>query len=545
MIYQDREYQEKAVETLRENFRRRVRSQLLCCPTGGGKTRIAAMVMRLTVQNGKKILFLAHRRELLNQCADKLEDIGIINYSVIMAGDKRYNPNASVHIASIQTLMRREFPEADLIVIDEAHRAASKSYVDLLANYPNAKVLGLSATPERLDGKGLDHLFDELVEVITVPELIEQGYLVRPLLYTGKLDASLLAGVKKRGGDYIEGDLAEAMDKPKLIGDIIANWKAKADGKITVAFACSIEHAQHIAQEFFNAGVPAAAIDGTMTIAERESIISDWRKGFLKVVVNCMILTEGFDFPELECCILARPTKSIALALQMVGRIMRTAPGKDGALVLDHAGVVEEHGGPHIHRYWSLMGEQERKKKTQDEEIKSCGVCDMIFNPEPKAYLADVQEKLLSELRDKAKALLKKKSDMVITGCPGCGNSVCRVCGGDFKLSMTPVDIDGVAYTKQGSCPHCHAAYNDGAAHVTSGEEKALPESTSDMLELYDGDEIPLAVQVKNRYRQHMETAKKKGYKRGYAFHQIVNEFGEQAKEFIPRHKGDWWRQVA
>ncbi len=352
--------------------------------------------------------------------------------------------------ASIQTLIKREFPPADLIIIDEAHRAASKSYRDVLANYPAAKVLGLSATPERLDGKGLNDLFEEMVEVISIPALIEERFLIKPLLYSGRFDGASLAGIKKRQGDYAEGELQAAMDKPKLIGDLIANWKARADGKLTVAFACGVEHAEHIAQEFFNAGIPAAAIHGGMSPAEREGIIRDWRKGFIKVVVNCMILTEGFDFPQLECCILARPTKSIALALQMIGRIMRTADGKDGAIVLDHAGILDEHGGPHLHRKWSLLGEKERKKQDKPELMKTCDCCDMIYSPEPKTWLSDVQETLLPELRDKAKGLLKKKADSALSGCPGCGIAVCRVCNEGFKLQLASVGIDDIAYTQTG-----------------------------------------------------------------------------------------------
>ena len=546
MTYQLFTHQLKAVDRLRTGFGLGKRSQLLCVATGGGKTVIASEIIKRAVKKGCHILFLAHRRELIEQCAAKLEDFGVLNYSIIMAGAKRFNPAATVHVASIQTLIKREFPPADLIIIDEAHRAASKSYRDVLANYPNAKVLGLSATPERLDGKGLDDLFEDMVEVISIPELIKEGFLVKPTLYSGRFDSSSLAGIKKRQGDYAEGELQQAMDTPKLIGDIISNWKARADGKLTVAFACGVEHAEHIAQEFFNAGVPAAAIHGGMSTAERESIISDWRKGFLRVVVNCMILTEGFDFPQLECCILARPTKSIALALQMIGRIMRTAPGKEGAIVLDHAGIIHEHGGPHIHRKWSLLGEQERKKKDEAQLLKTCDCCDMIYNPEPKAWLADVQEALLPELRDKAKGLMKKKSDGALSSCPGCGVAVCRVCNEGFKLQLAEVGIDDIAYNKQGHCPQCRAMYTDAAAHMlTEEKDSALPDSTNDMLELIDGDEVPMSVKVKNRFREHLAVAKQKGYKRGYAFHKVVAEFGDDAKGFIPRHTGEWYRRPA
>ena len=541
-----RPFQEKTVNTLRTNISKGVRSQLVCSPTGSGKTVIASAIIQGAVKKGSYILFLAHRRELINQSCAKLEDFGVLNYSVIMSGDKRYNPSAKVHVASIQTLMKREFPPADLIIIVECHRAASQSYLDVLANYPNAKVIGLSATPERLDGKGLDDIFDEMVEVITIGELIDDGYLVKPTLYTGKFDSSLLSGIKKRQGDYAEGELQEAMDTPKLVGDIIANWKKHANGKLTVAFACGVEHSKHIAQEFFNAGISAASIDGSMPIAQRQAIIADWRKGYIKVVVNCMILTEGFDFPELECCILAAPTKSIAKALQMIGRIMRTADTKLGAIVLDHAGIIEEHGAPHLNRVWSLLGEKARSKKDKKEALVTCDCCDLIFSPEPKAWLSDVQEKLLSDLKPKAASLMRVKKDGALALCPGCGIGNCKVCNSQIKLVMAKIDIDEVAFTKEGFCSQCHALYTDDQAHIIGEEEeKELPTSSADELTLYESDEMPLALKVKNKFRQHMRTAQEKGWKRGSVYHKIKEEFGEEGAALMPRHTGAWWKASA
>jgi len=526
MNYKLREYQEKSITILVENIRSGISSQLLCVPCGGGKTVIAAEIIRRAVKKGSKILFLAHRRELINQCAAKLESFGVHDYSVIMGIDKRFNPDAQVHVASVQSLIKREFPPANLIIIDECHRAVSKSYLDIIANYPNAKVLGLSATPERLDGKGLDNLFSDMVEVTTIGDLIGEGFLVKPLLYTGKLDSSFLAGVKKRQGDYAEGELQELMDTPKLIGDIVSNWKDKAAGRLTIVFASGVEHAEHIAREFFNSGITAAALHGGMPVQKREAIIGDWRKGYIKVVVNCMICTEGFDFPELECCVLARPTKSISLYLQMIGRIMRSAPGKSSALVLDHAGCIEEHGAPHIPREWTLIGEKERKKKENLEELKTCDSCDMIYNPVPKVFLSDVLTPLSS--------------------CPGCGNAVCVSCNTAFKLILSNKDIDGIAFTRDCNCPHCGALYTDDVPHMLSDKQgNELPESTDCSLTLYDSDELPLSVQVKNSFRKHLKTAQSKGYKRGYAFHNVVKEYGDEAKDLLPRHTAVWYRNKA
>jgi DNA repair protein RadD len=541
-----RDYQQNAVEKLRDNMRSGIKSQLLCVPTGGGKTVIASSIIHSAIKKGSNILFLAHRKALITQCAAKLEDFGVLNYSIIMAGSKMYNSNAKVHVASIQTLMRREFPKADLIVIDEAHRAASKSYRDILSNYPKAAVLGLSATPERTDGKGLDDLFQEMVTVTTVSKLINDGFLIKPTLYTGRFDSTQLGSVKKRQGDYAEGELQEMMDKPKLIGDIITNWRQKANDRLTVVFACGVEHAEHIAQEFFNAGISAASVTQKTSKVEYDAIVSDWRKGIIKVVVNCMIFTEGFDLPELSCCVFARPTKSISLYLQMIGRIMRSAPGKIDAVVLDHAGCIEEHGAPHLDREWTLTGESDRKGKESGEALENCKCCDMVFNPEPKAYLLDVQDKLLDELKPKAVAAMKKRADRALTSCPGCGVATCRVCNEQFPLKMEKVDIDGIAFLKSCACPSCHAAYSDEIPHMPSEEnEKELPQTARGELSLYESEELPLSVRVKNSFRKHLNDAKSKGFKRGYAFHKVVSEFGDEAKQHIPRHTGEWYRKQA
>jgi DNA repair protein RadD len=541
-----REYQQKAVDSLRDNIRRGIKSQLLCVATGGGKTVIASSIINGAVKKGSHILFLAHRKSLIEQCAAKLEDFGVLNYSVIMSGAKRFNPEATVHVASIQTLIKREFPHADLIVIDEAHRAQSKSYRDILANYPNAAVIGLSATPERTDGKGLDDLFQEMVTVTTVSALIEEGFLIRPTLYTGHFNSESLQGIKKRQNDYAEGELQELMDDPKLVGDIISNWRDKANNKLTVVFACGIAHAEHIAQEFFNAGVPSASITSKTTKSEYEAIMSDWRKGFIRVVVNCMVLTEGFDYPELECCILARPTKSLSLFLQMVGRVVRTAPGKNGAIILDHAGNIQEHGAPHLDREWTLLGESDRKKKEFVSSITECKCCSMMYEAEPKAFLTELQDTLLHELKPKAAQILKSKKDRALASCPGCRMAVCRVCNDTFQLRLVNSNFDDIATIKFAYCPSCHAAYSDDMPHMTSETpENALPLSAGGELHLYESEELPLAVKVKNSFRRHLQDAKNKGFKRGYAFHKVVAEFGDDAKQHIPRHTGEWYRKQA
>lgn len=540
-----RDYQSQAVNAARELLRR-VRRVVINAPTGAGKTAIAVFIMRLALTKGKRILFVAHRRELIDQTVAKLIQTGIERFGVIMAGDSRTNPTAPVQVASIQTLLRRELPPADLVIIDEAHRAVSRGYMTLAQNYPRAAILGLTATPERLDGKGLDHLFDDMVVVETVPGLIERGFLVKPRCYIGP--SADTSKVKTKRGDYDEAQLAAASDTPKLVGDIVANWKRLANGRKTAVFAVNVEHAHHIAKEFWAAGVPAATLVGTTPKAQREAILADWRGGAITVVTSVMILVEGFDFPELECLVLARKTQSVALYLQAAGRVLRPAPGKTTALILDHADCVRMHGPPHIHREWTLEG---AKGKTREVgELFECPACSLAFEPAPRLWLADEQTALKTGHADYANKVLKaSKGARALSACPGCGVATCRVCQNTFKPHAQRADIDGIAWAAEAQCPHCQARYSEDGAHLLSdgqGEGRELPESTDDLLVEMTEEAVPVKVTVLNDYRRLMKQAREHGRKRGWVFHRLKEQYDEETlRECLPRHTGNWWRQSA
>ena len=541
-----RDYQSQAVDKARELIAKRVRRIIINAPTGAGKTAVAVFIMLLAIAKGKRILFVAHRRELIDQAIAKLIDAGIHDYGVIMAGDKRTNTTAPVQVASIQTLIRRELPPADLLIIDEAHRAISRGYMTLAQNYPRAVIIGLTATPERLDGKGLDHLFDDMVAVETVPGLIERGYLVKPRCYIGPA-ADTSAVITKRG-DYDEAQLAAASDTPKLVGDIVANWKRLANGRKTAVFAVNVEHAHHIAKEFWAAGVPAATLVGTTPKAERAAILADWRGGAITVVTSVMILVEGFDFPELECLILARKTQSVSLYLQAAGRVLRPAPGKTDALILDHADCVRMHGPPHIHREWSLEGAKGKSREVG--ELFDCPQCHLAFDPDAKVWLAEDQTTLKAGHAEYARKVLKtSKGARALSACPGCGTATCRVCQSPFKLRAERVDIDGIGWTQVALCPHCGAQYSDEAAHLVADEEagsRELPETTDDLLVEMTEDAVPTQVVVLNDYRRLLRMAKERGAKRGWVFHRLREQYDEETlRECLPRHTGEWWRAQA
>lgn len=527
-----RPYQVHAINETRQRMAR-VRSVLINAPTGAGKTIIGCQIIRQAVEKRRRVLFLAHRRELIDQCAAKLDEAGVLHHGVILAGHaKARAPQAPVQVASIQTLIRRELPLADLVIIDEAHRSIAKSYQNLLANYPHAKVIGLTATPERLDGKGLADLFDDMVVVSTIPELISEGFLVAPECYGAPGGGPDLSAVKKQRGDYHEGQLQTAMDTTELTGELLANWQRLAGDCKTIVFATGIEHSQHIVSRFQSAGVNAAHLDGSTPMVQRQQIIRDWRTGTLQVVSNVMVLTEGFDYPELECCVLARPTQSVAIYLQSVGRVMRPAPGKGKALVLDHAGCFNAHGLPFEHREWTLEGEAKRRAR-EKVPPKVCRVCQLAHEADASLFLQDSQPHLHGvKALEIAKTALKSGVGIVV--CPGCSMSECLICQAPFKAgSAIP------------QCPNCGATYGAEPEEEEGDGERSLPLESGDQLERWLNSPANDRLKIKNEFTKLINTAREKGYKRGWAFHQLKEKYGDAALEALPRHTGEWWRQAA
>jgi len=550
-----RPYQTEKIAEARVLMSQGKRSICLVAPTGAGKTIIAAHIVQSALGKGKRVLFLAHRRELLDQCAAKLRDLGIWDYNVVLSGHPHSrNPDAPVQIASIQTLIRREYPPADLVCIDECHHAASGSYQTLLKNYPDAYVLGLTATPERLDGKGLDAIFHDLLNVATVPELVDSGFLVAPQCLGPSQEAvaqlkATLAKVKVRGGDYAEGELGEAMDNPTLVGDIVDHWREWGVSQKTIVFAANIEHSRHIVSQFQAAGIAAAHLDGTMSLPEREGILSGWRGTAIDVVSNCQILTEGFDYPELSCCILARPTKSVALYLQMVGRVLRTAPGKQGAIILDHAGNVIEHGPPHIERTWTLQGAAKKRTLIQTHAcfLPGCGAMFVERDAGAVWWVGATQAGIVENYRfmarkfermDRSSADFSKEAKLLT--CPACSHATCKLCGSFFQPPSAESHDRLV-------CPICSGEYSSD--RLVPGEEKERKMITAaDGSLVFIGEDSPVVskIKVKNEYNRLLELARQRNHKRGWVWYKLKEQFSEdQLREALPWHKADWWRKGA
>lgn len=362
-----RDYQLAAVDRVMEALANR---PILVAPTGAGKT---IMATELVERLGARTLWLAHRKELIDQASRRLEAHGLAT-GIIKCGYAA-TPDAPVQVASVQTLIRREMPPAALIVVDECHHARADSYAKVLDAYPEACVVGLTATPFRLDGRGLGDVFGELVVAAWAADLCDAGHLHRPKVWASK--SPDLRGVKTTAGDYNVGQLAERSNTRELQADIIETWSRRAAGKRTVAFAVNVAHSESIAEAFRKAGIPAEHLDGSTPEDNRDAILERLRTGETHIVCNCMVLTEGWDLPALECAIIARPTASLNLHLQMIGRVMRATDGKDGAIVLDHAGNHHVHGL--VTRRLNYTLTDEKVGSSEPLGLRRCQACGLFF----------------------------------------------------------------------------------------------------------------------------------------------------------------------
>jgi DNA repair protein RadD len=433
MAYALRDYQESAVVDVRVAFRDKKKAVLLVLSTGAGKTVIFSYIARSAAEKGNRVLILAHRDQLIKQASNKLREYGV-KHGIIMAG---FTPDrsAKVQVASVQTLVRRlekilaamrarydaALAEAiaagmaedaavehaktqarklgyDLIVIDEAHLSAAKSYVHIIQGFMfyGAIVLGVTGSPCRLDGKPLGRssggLFDHMVQGVSIGNLIERGFLVQPRVFAPaeQLD---LSGIRKSKGDYDTQELAAVVDKPKITGNAVAHYKKICPDAPAVAWCVTVEHAQHVADEFNAAGIPSVMLCGEHDTAERDRAMKGLENGTIKVVTFVGILVEGVDCPAISAIILLRPTMSLSSYLQVIGRGLRpwtnpaTGVKKECCWVLDHAALSFKHGLADQEREWSLDGEVKipgKKKKQEDKvDLIQCKGCFGVFAPQP------------------------------------------------------------------------------------------------------------------------------------------------------------------
>lgn len=385
-----RDYQLDAEDSVRDAMASGKRKILLHAPTGSGKTAIASDIIRKVHDNGKKVLFLANRRELISQAKSTLESFGL-DCGVIMAGVQS-KLDAHVQIASVQTYVRRMdlmelqfnkwWHDADLVIVDEAHGSISPSFQKILNSYGDrAFVLGLTATPCRTDGRGLGEFYDKIVSTIDVSALIEQNYLVPVRYFTPSTPD--LEGIKTVAGDFDKKELGKRVNTTKLVGDIYNNWSRICPDRPTIIFATNVKHSINITEAFSRYDVKIAHIDAKTTPEDREHTLRALKSGKLQVITNVGILCEGFDFPKASCVILARPTKSLGLYIQMAGRGLRTAKMKQDCILIDHGGCVEMHGLLEWSREWSLDGKKKAwktaKREQKEKGMLKCTACHCVF----------------------------------------------------------------------------------------------------------------------------------------------------------------------
>lgn len=377
-----RDYQQQLIEDMRARFRSMETSILAQLATGGGKTVTSAFMVKTAASRGRRCLWVVHRREIIMQASKTFWNMDI-EHSLIMGGTVT-DPRAMVQIGSIQTVARRldKIGDFDLIIFDECHHMASAQYQALFDRFPRAQKIGLTATPWRLDGRGLGVWFESMVNGPSVSELMERGALSDYKLFAPTTPD--VSSVAKQGGDYKSSDLSKLMNKSTITGDAVQHYQRLAPGKQAVAFCCSIEHSRDVAWQFAQAGIVAEHVDGQMEHGERDAIVERFTDGHTKVLCNAALLGEGFDVPAIEAVILLRPTASLSLHLQQIGRALRPAPGKAHAIILDHAGNAERHGLPDDDREWSLEDRPKKKRGEKSEvSVKQCPDCYRVHAPAP------------------------------------------------------------------------------------------------------------------------------------------------------------------
>jgi DNA repair protein RadD len=439
-----RDYQELLVADVRAEFRARNYQVLLVLPTGGGKTYTFSYIAANAAAKGNHVVIIVHRKELLLQASASLRALGVPHglISPFFTPD----PSQRIQVASIDTLLIRlkdpvRYPyKFDLVIFDEAHHVLrdnkwGRAY-DMLGRPP---MLGVTATPVRTDGKGLgEHaggVFTSMVLGPTIGQLIERKMLINPIVYSS-LDQPDVSGLKTtKNGDYDMREFAELVDKPRITGSAVAHYSKICPGARAIVFCASVKHAEHVAAEFNAAGYRFELLVGEpyMSDAERTAVNRRLRNGEIDGACTVDLVSEGYDLPDLICCIMLRATASEALFLQQVGRVMRLSDGKTAAYLLDHVGNVgrvvdgefkRKHGLPDELREWTLDGRKKGKGAKKEETIAMrqcptcfavhemgpcCPMCGFEYPAKPRTGLVQVEGEL-SQITPAMAAILKAKA---------------------------------------------------------------------------------------------------------------------------------------
>ena len=374
-----RPYQKEFIDNVREEFSKGKKKVCGVAPCGAGKTIITGWMIREALERGKKSLFFVHRNELIEQTSKTFSMLNIPHGIISTNCEENYN--LPVQIASVQTLVRRldKIPTPDFLICDECHHILANSYMTILKKFKDAFLLGVTATPQRMGGIGLGDVFDAMVLSPSTSELINLGNLTKFHYFAPNSKKLDLNNVKINSfGEFDNKSLETVMSGKEIIGDIVENYKLHANGKSAVCYCVNIEHSKTVADAFNSAGIAAAHCDGETPKLERSKIVEDFRLGKTKVLCNAELFGEGFDVPNMQAVILARPTKSLTLFTQQSMRAMRPDPDEPNkiALIIDHTKNFQTFGLPDEPRSWSLS--QKQKKGTGEAPVKVCPQCDAV-----------------------------------------------------------------------------------------------------------------------------------------------------------------------
>lgn len=353
-----RDYQLEMIQDVKKSWQKGKKRPCIVAPCGSGKTVIASELAKNTTDKGNSVIFLVHRKELCDQTYATFKDYGV-NMDLCRIG-------------MVQTLTRRDFLEPKLIIVDENHHVLSKSYTNILNKFPNSYCVGLTATPTRLNGSGLGKVNDDLIIGPSVAELIKQ-YCLAPFKYFSHVSVNT-ATLEVKHGEFVQSDIDNLMSQKYIFGDAIDNYR-KYSCKKTIVYCSSIANSRETAEAFKNAGIPAVHLDGETPKNKRGEIINDFRSGKIFVLCNVDLLSEGFDVPDCDSCILLRPTMSLTLHIQQSMRPMRYLPNKT-AIIIDQVENYTRHGIPDTPHEWSL----DFKKNNQVEKAASIRVCENCFS---------------------------------------------------------------------------------------------------------------------------------------------------------------------
>lgn len=419
-----REYQQDLLEKVRSAYRSKIQRVLMVLPTGAGKTVCFSAISEGAASRGSRVLILAHRIELIDQICESLEQFSL-KADVVAPGYDRCDSH--VCVASVQSMVGRlgSEPAPDMIICDEAHHVATStkhasganSWGRIFRHWPEARHLGVTATPLRLDGRGLGEFFDEIIVGPQVPELMAMGHLAPCRIFAPP--TVTMEGVGSVAGDYNQKETEQRVNQRAITGDAVAHYRKHADGKRALIFAISIDHAKNIAEQFREGGYKSVSLSGDTAKPIRRAVVHAFHSGELQVLVSCDLFSEGFDCPGAEVGIMLRPTKSLGLYRQQVGRILRPAPQKIATL-LDHVGNTLTNGLPDEPIEWALSMDGKKRKTSVGVKVcpgcyaaipqsaKTCPECGFVFTATGGREIDHI-EGSLEEITEETRALRRRR----------------------------------------------------------------------------------------------------------------------------------------